>query len=64
MKNAATVMDFPALYTVLKLAKKENEETEKTEAVRTWAYKNTVGTGIYRRDERISGLLLHRKDEE
>ena len=26
MKNAATVMDFPALYTVLKLAKKENED--------------------------------------
>ncbi|CAR11038.1 hypothetical protein ECED1_5083 [Escherichia coli ED1a] len=29
MKNAATVMDFPALYTVLKLAKKENEDENK-----------------------------------
>ncbi|EMX70686.1 hypothetical protein EC2726800_5131 [Escherichia coli 2726800] len=29
MKNAATVMDFPGLYTVLKLAKKENEDENK-----------------------------------
>ena len=29
MKNAATVMDFPALHTVLKLAKKENEDENK-----------------------------------
>ncbi|TGC11787.1 hypothetical protein CRG93_01885 [Escherichia sp. E2593] len=29
MKNAATVMDFPALRTVLKLAKKENESENK-----------------------------------
>ena len=29
MKNAATVMDFPALYTVLKLVKKENEDENK-----------------------------------
>ncbi|EFK27411.1 hypothetical protein HMPREF9550_00420 [Escherichia coli MS 187-1] len=29
MKKAATVMDFPALYTVLKLVKKENEDENK-----------------------------------
>ena len=37
---------------------------KKTEAGRTWAYKNTVEQVFTEDTKKISGLLLHRKDEE